>query len=79
MAGLIPFLMQTMAYRRALEERQMEKAQNKAEREEQAFVFPTLPDSLDDPTARAINQRNGFRPSPIAQQLFPNVFNGGQQ
>jgi hypothetical protein len=74
MAGLIPFLMQTFAYRRALEEREAAKR----EREGKSSGF-SLPDALEDPTAKALQKRKRYDPQAAAQQMFPDLFNEGQQ
>ena len=70
--------MQTMAYRRALEEREQKKKEREAESMSQ-FKFPET-DALDDATARAIQAMNQpYQASPMAEQLFPNVFNRGKK
>ena len=74
MAGLIPFLMQTMAYRRALEEREMAKKEREAKTNDLPF---TLPESLSDPTAKAL-QYKPYDPAAAAGQLFPDLFKQGK-
>jgi hypothetical protein len=74
MAGLIPFLMQTMAYRRALEEREMAKREREAKSDDLPF---SLPDALSDPTAKALQYRP-YDPSAAARQVFPDIFKQGQ-